>query len=71
MNNEQRHIADTLNYLADYCLEHNGEYREYKDVDLVNAMLCFQEVFMSKMFYHQQEGTLSLLGIFTRLQGVP
>lgn len=50
---------DLLSKIADVCLATATDKKEYTDVDLLNATLIFQDVFMNKIFDYQQSKNMS------------
>ena len=50
----KENIQQSLDYLADVCLEEAGNYEQYTDKDLFNATEIFMHIFVAKTFEYQK-----------------
>lgn len=50
----KENIQTSLDYLADLCLEDNGNFREYTDENLLNATLIFNTILLDLTYQYQK-----------------
>lgn len=55
-------IKTRMDELSNLILKNTGVHREYTDMDLMNAMVIFNEVFLAKMYdFHKDKITAEQL----------